>query len=258
MLHAIPDHVLSGTFKTAFVSRSESNWVDQIIEKLNCDGLATFDGVTSTAEFLEFAACFGEVRVHPQTDQHGITTMTTSDKYHIQSGIVETPFAKEQLFHTDGSKMVDPPGVVAIYCEAPDPNTPRVNVFAHGGTLFERLVEENPNLLEVLRQPIDFGEFRSPVFTTREDGLTSVRFRQAPEPPKMDLPDEVRFAVDARLRQPDLLLGVTLSQGQGVIFNNHIMLHGLGRSFGIGRVAKRVQLTTGPDSPIKAGFRLQA
>jgi hypothetical protein len=253
-LHEVPADQLQATFESNFVSRSVSNWQDQVVRRINDSGIATFSGVASTAEYLDLVRPFGEVRVHAQTDGQGVTTLATSDTYQINDGVVQTPYWNEQLFHTDGSKMTDPPGAVAIYCERPDPTIQRVNVFARAKSLYEALVAEDPDLLHLLRAPFNFGDFKSPIFYSQADGLIGVRFRQAPEPPKMGIPDEIRLVIDARLRQPDIMMGVTLAAGQGVIFNNYLMLHGLGRSFGIGRVAKRVQLSLWPNSPVKKGF----
>lgn len=194
------------------------------MQNLNTSGIATFDGIQPQGEFLRFASHFGTVRVHAQTDGRGISTLVTGSTYAIRNGVVETPWWNEQLFHTDGTKMADPPGAVALYCETPDPHSPRVNVFASARDLYRKLTAEDPGLLEALRQPIDFGEFVSAVFPFDGDTrLTSVRFRQAPEPPRMGLSDEIRSRVDALLRGPDLLRGVTLDQGQGVIFNNNLV-----------------------------------
>jgi hypothetical protein len=249
----IPPENLVANFQAHQVPRNTPAWYEQCVAGLNDPGFVTFGDVGSPAEFLGMVSVFGDVRRYSLTDEAGITTMVTGATSRKQVGAVTNP-AHEQPLHTDGSTMPKPADVVAIYCKDADPHVVRANVFGRAAVLFAKLIDQDPDLLARLRKPVDCGDTESAVFTTDPtSGLTRVRFRQVP--PVMGYPPEVLRAADKGFRAADVLIGITLAEGRGVLFNNNTLVHGVGASKGPGRVALRAMLTIPPDSPIQRGFR---
>lgn len=191
-------------------------------------GFATFDGMSSDEQLIDLGKSFGEIVLHRDADEYGITTVAPRGvNPNLTSQLAFTD--QELLPHTDGTAVNTPARFLALYC---------VVAAQQGGTsslldgkgLFEFLQRERPELLRMMMSDrvAIFGSptaehFIGPVFSQSEDHTVSIRFRA----------DEYGYyAANVAVHLP-YLLGVMdelavkfdLKVGEGFLINNRRALH---------------------------------
>lgn len=193
------------------------------------DGLAVFDGARDAGVMLALAGRVMSVTAHPDSDAHGITTITDLGPAAGQPNA--GGFSRRELMvHTDRSGVPDPPALMMLTCA--------VRALAGGATrltdglaVHDDLSATCPESLQALSRArtVLFGGaagYLGAVFTPaagRGPATVAIRLR---------LDDLVSFSPGVAEWIPQLTASIerhtctiTLQPGQGLIIDNHRWLH---------------------------------
>jgi hypothetical protein len=195
------------------------------------DGLALFDGAYGVEATLAVAGQMMHVTAHPDSDDHGVTTIADLGQAADQPNAAG--FSRRELMaHTDRSGVPEPPGLMMLTC-AVQARAGGANRFTDGLAVHDDLAATCPESLQALSRA------RSVLFGGAAGHLGAV-FTPVPGP----VPGSARVAI--RLRLDDLVsfspevaewiprltasinlhtFTVTLQPGQGVLLDNHRWLH---------------------------------
>lgn len=244
------------SFQRTFVDLAQPDYSERLTQVLNEYGFATFDGLTSPDDLLPIANQFGQIIIHRDSDEKGITTIAPREDASYLSG--HAGFSNKELYlHTDGTVMTEPASFLLIYCSQPAESGGE-SLLLDGKRLHDELVRINPGLLEALSSPGSaiFGPIDSQrVGSVIEDwnGLKTMRFRF----------DDLGFYSASIARQLPEFLSIMdrlqtkfrAKKGQGYIVNNRRSLHGR-TSFTGHREMFRVLVNANPNSPIGGNVEL--
>ena len=235
---------------------------ERLREALDENGFAVFGGITSPQQFLGVAEEIGTPRRYVQTDENGVTTLSSLEatKGIGQAGKFEVDHELQP--HTDGCAMSEPAQFLMLYCVQPDTLGGGESMLVDGKKVYERMIQQNPELLERLQTPdsVVFGpkdkpekQLRTSIISVEDDGLVSFRLRRDGEAwyvdqdgvlkPLSELDEELKPFYDLVEEE---MTKFTLQPGQGFIVNNRRMLHGRTKIQGE-REVKRVQLDVPQD-----------
>jgi alpha-ketoglutarate-dependent taurine dioxygenase len=219
-------------FEQFFVDIHSSPGAGELVEQLARRGIATFDGMHDSSDLLLLGRSIGHVLPHPDSDAHGITTLSGSER-EPTSRHAHLGFTSESLFpHTDGSSVTHPPPLVLLACEVAA-RQGGASLVVDCRAVYERLRASMPDVLLALSQPGSalFGEdagHSGAIFETiaadMESSRVNVRFRwdglgrfassvMSVMPTFLDLIEELAYTF-------------TLGAGQGYVVQNGRWLHG--------------------------------
>lgn len=168
----------------------------------------------------------------------------TSDEKLAESSRRGSHSDQEIDFHTENARPPQPPRVIGLMCcraarEGGDSS------FVSGHTIYNRLLQESPEVVKVLRQSFMFGrpagEWQDKrvadaqsVFGDSPDGL-QVRFNRywmdrgaeiCGKPLSQDIDASAAIeAFESQMRYPDLVVTHRMLPGEMVFVNNHVVLH---------------------------------
>ena len=126
-------------FEKHFVDISQSGYESGLVEMINSQGYATFEGIQSPEHFSDMANRFG----NPDTTWSQV--INYSDK-------------PELSLHTDGVNSLKPP-LIFLYCELPA-NSGGESTIVDGKTLYSKIREENPDILKSIEYDMSYVHSR--------------------------------------------------------------------------------------------------
>lgn len=210
----------------------------QAVDRLRCGvvdtGLVVFGGVRSTAIMLETATAVMQVVSHPDSGEHGVTTLLDRGPGRPQSN--SAGFSRRGLApHTDRSGVPDPPALLMTVCVRPA-RAGGSCILVDGKAVHDDLVESAPDAVAALLAPrtVLFGGITGhagsvltdlpPATGEASGGRRALRLR---------LDDLAMFTTAVAARVPVLCaaierhtLTVDLAPGEGYLLDNHRWLHG--------------------------------
>lgn len=226
----------------------------EIAARLQRDGVVTFAGVHSRADFLAAASRYLAAWPHADADAEGITVLTPDT---AAAGMLGgAGFGSSELHpHTEASSSADPPALLMLCCVAPAEHGGQ-SFLADGPAVYHELDAREPLAVKALQDSESawFGmnpSWCGPVFDTAADGWVTVRLR---------LDDLVRFGPAVRPFTASLstavgisTMALPLAAGEGYLIDNRRMLHGR-RAFTGSRIMHRIVGNPLPHIAFRPGF----
>jgi alpha-ketoglutarate-dependent taurine dioxygenase len=201
----------------------------KLIERLNKEGLVTFDGIESSNQLLSISNELGKIFMHRDSDANGITHVVNKKTYNQKAGYQGLTSHSLKL-HTDRSSIANPPEILVFYCKR-QAEQGGESILMDGKVLYDTLKNEYPAILEEISKPnailygSDGNYFSGSIF----DELSSnnnirMRFRY----------DSLGFYTSSIISKLPVFLELidrhsfsfTLKENQGYIIRNDRWLHG--------------------------------
>ncbi|WP_162688434.1 MULTISPECIES: TauD/TfdA family dioxygenase [unclassified Streptomyces] len=223
-----------------------------ITSRLQSQGLATIEGLTTRTAVLALAQRVMRLEPHRDSDSDELTTIQDIGRRSQQSGLGGLGNG-ELLPHTERSSEPHPPRLMLLVCLRPATTGGEV-ILTDGQAVHGYLAERSPAALEALTLPNtvfygDGGGHPSQVFTRHPGQRTSIRLRQdslaAFSPLISGYLPQLRQAINAVQQR------LTLEAGQGYLIDNYRWLHAR-TAFTGNRVCLRALGT--PRFPMPIGF----
>ena len=242
-----------------FVNIHVSGVAEIIAHRLDTEGIVLLGGFTCAEDALKIVRRIGEVYMHRDADEDGITRL----RYRAE--VAAKPsfdgFSRNALFpHTDVSSLDEPPAWLLQICMSSSAQGGRP-ILCNGQTLARRLAQHHPQLF-VRTQAKNAAMFPGPggsptpraIFERSAANRYTVRFRR----------DELIYfniwlASEFRALQHEIdaaSFPIDLKSGHAYLINNRWWLHGR-EAFVGAREMWRVLFNTHPaTSPVPRGFVL--
>ncbi|MFI5980528.1 TauD/TfdA family dioxygenase [Streptomyces sp. NPDC051555] len=223
-----------------------------IASRLQSQGLATIEGLTTRTAVLAFAQRVMRLAAHRDSDSDELTTIRDIGHRSLQPGLGGLGNG-ELLTHTERSSEPSPPRLMLLVCHRPATTGGDV-ILTDGQAIHGYLAKHFPAALEAFALPNtafygDGGGHPSQVFTRHPGQRASIRLRQdslaAFSPLVRGYLPQLRQAIDA------VQVRLTLEAGQGYLIDNSRWLHARAAFTG-NRVCLRALGT--PRFPMPTGF----
>lgn len=213
------------TFRAYHTDIRAPGWQGHAAAQLRERGLVTFSGITERAGLIDIARQLMAIRAHRDADPDGVTVITnTQDGSSGHTGFTDA----ELIPHTDGSAVLDPPGLLLLACQraADEGGSTRV---ADGARVIRALADQHPGCLGPLSAPQaaffgTAGAYRGAPLEPAGPGRIRIRLR---------LDDLAWFSTQAAGAIPLLRTAIAahtqtfrLREGEGLLLSNTRWLHG--------------------------------